>query len=121
MQETSQAPTRERRPRRSQRVELAVPVYCRQLSGIGPAFWGESVDVSLGGLCLRTERPLFRPSLLRVSFRLPYSVHRLQLSAEVTNVRSDEQGYLAGLRFLDVAREAHVELCRFVLQKLHGV
>jgi c-di-GMP-binding flagellar brake protein YcgR len=100
--------------RLARRVPLEAQVYCRLLEGAAPAFWAQAVDISLGGICLRTPQPLFRPARLRISLRLPGGLHRVHATGEVTNARRDGDGVLAGLRFIELARETNVELCRFL-------
>jgi len=63
---------------------------------------GETENISTGGVCVRTDRPLKSSHLVRCELRLPGVPVRIPLLARVqwTEKRSTARQYLNGLQFV---------------------
>jgi uncharacterized protein (TIGR02266 family) len=66
--------------RSSPRVTLGVPVSCRVGNAIAAAL---TINISHGGLAIRTTNPLAVDTAVRVRFRLPGGKHEIEAEARV--------------------------------------
>lgn len=98
--------------RRFERFIEEVTVRFRDLEADDPSRWGQTRNLSLGGLCLLTEGPV------RVRSHLAFEIHIVDESAPVLalgTVRRCEVepgGYASGVEFLWVSREDRRDLER---------
>jgi hypothetical protein len=65
-----------------------------------PEVTGESVNVSMGGLCLAVPSPLNRGDYLKVEMTFPSGPGPVRALAEVMWCRRQDQEYHCGIRFL---------------------
>jgi len=83
-----------------------------------------SVNLSEGGLYLRTLQPLPEGELLHIRFTLPHDAESIQLPAEVVRTFSlgtqfeVEPGM--GLRFVDIPRETLLKIRNFIQWEMIG-
>jgi uncharacterized protein (TIGR02266 family) len=96
--------------RGSPRVVLGIPLAYRFGNTIAAAL---TLNISKGGLGVRTMTPLAGGSRLRARFRLPGSKHDIEAEARVT--WSDKQAGM-GLQFEKMAPEDQVAIDEFVDQ-----
>ena len=83
-----------------------VKVRYRDIEGADPSAWGRSRDLSLGGLCLLTERPIAVGSHLALEVHIetePAPV--LALGRVVRCAQDAESGSTAGVEFLWMSAE----------------
>ena len=109
--------------RRHLRFLDEVKVRYRDIEGADPSAWGRSRDLSLGGLCLMTERPV------PVGAHLALEVHIetepapvLALARVVRSAQDEESGSTAGVEFLWMSAEDRGNLERLAeyFRKKHG-
>jgi len=82
------------------------------------------VNLSEGGLYLRTLRPLQKGQLLHIKFTLPHDVASLELPAEVVRTSLLGTQFEAepgmGLRFIDIPEEALLKIRKFIQWEMTG-
>ncbi len=108
-------------PRASARIEVEIDDGSTQI--VLPC-----VDISEGGLYLRTHTPLLEKTVLTVKFRLPHGTEELEMIAEVTAevVRTSPLGARMSaepgmaLRFLTISEEIKEQIRNFVQWEVTG-
>lgn len=102
--------------RRFPRVEAAIEVQC----DCGEeSFTEETLNLSLGGLYIRTIRSIEVGTTIDVQFNLPGIDHRFKVSSRVTRVNTEEtSGAPPGVsvEFIDVSEEDKQAMTQFVVQ-----
>jgi len=83
-----------------------------------------SVNLSEGGLYLRTLQPLREGRLLHIRFTLPHDAEAMELSAEVVRTSLLGAQFEAepgmGLRFVDIPQEALLKIRNFIQWEMTG-
>jgi hypothetical protein len=67
---------------------------------------GKSVNISVSGVSIATEKPLHKGDYLKVELSLPGSGRATRALAEVMWARAENGSNLSGIRFLIVLNEA---------------
>jgi len=108
-------------PRSTPRIPVKMPV---EIAGDIPKKVMTSVNLSEGGLYLRTLNPLPEGELLHIRFTLPHDAESIELPAEV--VRTFQLGTQfevepgMGLRFVDIPQEILLKLRNFIQWEMIG-
>lgn len=89
-----------------------VRVRFRDLEGVGPSSWGRSRDLSLGGLCLHSERRVRTGSHLALEIQIESETAPVLALARVLRANREEEGFALGLQFLWVSEEDRANLRR---------
>ncbi len=90
------------------RIPFATQLELKQLSApnkpglSGGVLRGKTENISTGGMCVRTKRPLKSSNLVRCELRLPGVPARIPFLAQVrwSKKRSGANSYQAGLQFV---------------------
>jgi hypothetical protein len=107
----SAASTEERR--RHRRFLDEVKVRYRDLEGVEPSAWGQTRDLSLGGLCLVTPEPVALGAHLALEVHIARETAPiLALGRVVRLVEDPEDESTAGIEFLWIGEEDRANLCR---------
>jgi len=108
-------------PRSTPRIPVKMPV---EIAGDIPKKVMTSVNLSEGGLYLRTLNPLPEGELLHIRFTLPHDAESIELPAEVVRTFQlgtqfeEEPGM--GLRFVDIPQEILLKLRNFIQWEMIG-
>ncbi len=82
------------------------------------------INLSEGGMYLRTHEPLPEKSVLRLKFYLPHSIEKIEMTGEVVRTYpletqlENEPGM--GLRFIDVPQHIQLQIRNYVQWELTG-
>jgi uncharacterized protein (TIGR02266 family) len=110
-------------PRTTPRIAVKMPVHVEIMEGT-PEKLLASVNMSEGGLYLRTLQPLPEGTVIQVKFTLPHDTETIALSAEVvrtlplgTQFESDPG---IGIRFIDVPEGTLRKIRNFIQWEVTG-
>jgi len=77
----------------------------RDLEGSAPSRWGRSRDLSLGGICLLTDREVLPGSHLAIEIHADPQTPPILALGKVVRCAPDGRGHTAGIQFLWVGEE----------------
>jgi hypothetical protein len=89
-----------------------VRVRYRDLEGLDPSRWGRSRDLSLGGLCLISDRPVPVGGHLAIEIHIESEPAPVLALGSILRSEEGEQGHTAGIQFLWVSEEDRANLRR---------
>jgi c-di-GMP-binding flagellar brake protein YcgR len=100
--------------RRHKRFADEVKVRYRDLEGIEPAAWGETRDLSLGGLCLVSAGPVELGAHLALEVHIARETAPILALGRVVRVSEEpeEEANAIGVEFLWIGEEDRANLCR---------
>jgi c-di-GMP-binding flagellar brake protein YcgR len=101
-----------RERRRHRRFLDEVRVRYRDIEGHEPSRWGLTRDLSLGGVCLLSERLLPLGCHLAIEVHIEHETAPILALARVVRSERDESGCTSGLEFLWVGEEDRGNLQR---------
>ena len=99
-----------------QRLPLAIPVFVHGQDEHGNKFveFATAMNISAGGVAIRTDAPLEHGAMLDLSFRLPDTETTIQAQARMA--WSGPEG-LVGLQFTEIHPALEIELHRWLFEK----
>jgi len=112
-QEDLDAATSTEERRRHKRFIEEVRVRYRDLEGVEPAAWGQTKDLSLGGLCLATAEPVSLGTHLALEVHIARETSPILALGRVVRVIEDpEEEGTVGIEFLWIGEEDRKNLSR---------
>jgi len=108
--------------RRHKRFLDEVRVRYRDLENAEPSRWGRSRDLSLGGLCLLSDRRLVVGSHLALEIQIPDETAPVLALARVRRCLGEDTTFASGVEFLWVSEEDRANLRRLAahFRRRHG-
>ncbi|MHC4933713.1 MAG: PilZ domain-containing protein [Planctomycetota bacterium] len=99
-----------------------IKVRYRDLEGLDPSSWGRTRDLSLGGLCLISERGVRVGGHLALEIHIESEPAPVLALGRVLRCEEDDRGGVAGIQFLWVSEEDRSNLERLAeyFRRKHG-
>lgn len=107
---------------RKERVDLSISIRYRFLNG-PLVFNSELVNLSKGGLCLKTSKDIKVKTILKIEIPLPHTSELFTVQAEIvwcdalSEIKGEKGFYFAGLKFMQMSLAKQTVINNFIQQR----